>query len=126
MNSLAHVVPRLIIGVAIVHIAFGLAFETPLGDIADAGVVDGIGTDPERESSLWFALTGLAWLGLGELARWTVRETGRIPARLGGWILGTGVLLTLLMPASGGWLVIAIGLLALRAAAAPEPLAARA
>ena len=77
------------------------------------GSSDSTSGDAERESALWFHLTGLAWLALGELARWTVRETGRLPARLGGWLLGTGMALTVFMPASGGWLVIGVGLLAL-------------
>lgn len=116
MNSLTRWVPRLIIGTAILHIVFGLVVGTPFSEISDAGIIDSVGDDAERESALWFHLAGLAWLALGELARWTVRETGRIPARLGGWLLGTGVTLTLFMPASGGWLLAALGVLALVAA----------
>ena len=59
--------------------------------------------------------TGLALLGLGELARWTARETGQLPARLGAWLLALAAPIVLLEPASGGWLVAALGLLALRA-----------
>ena len=38
-------------------------------------------------------------LALGELARWT----GRVPARLGGWLVGIGAVVILLAPVSGGW-----------------------
>src|SRR5215216_5579840 len=51
-------------------------------------------------------------LALGELARWT----GRVPARLGGWLVGIGAVVILLAPVSGGWLVGAIGVVALFAA----------
>ena len=126
MESLTRWVPRLIIGTAILHIAVGLLVGTPFSEIADAGIIDSVGDDAERESALWFHLAGLAWLALGELARWTVRETGRIPARLGGWLLATGVTLTLFMPASGGWLVAALGVVALLAAQGKGPGAAAA
>ena len=71
-------------------------------------------------------MTGIALVALGELARWMVRETGRIPARLGAWLLGMGVTGVVFMPASGFWLVAAVGAIALRAArdqegAAPTP-----
>ena len=65
-------------------------------------------------------MTGIALLALGELARWTVRETGRIPSRLGGWLLGMGVTGIVLWPASGFWLVAAVGAIALRAAGERE------
>lgn len=61
-------------------------------------------------------LSGVALLALAELARWGVRETGRIPSRLGAWLLARAAPLIVTMPASGGWLVAAVGGLALRAA----------
>ncbi|MGI9042166.1 MAG: DUF6463 family protein [Gemmatimonadales bacterium] len=72
-------------------------------------------------------MTGLAWLALGDVAGWCVRETGRLPAHLGGWLLATSVPMIVLLPASGGWLIVALGAFALRAArdeharAAPNP-----
>ena len=116
MNGFARWAPRLLIGGAILHIGVGLALWTPLAEIADAGIIDSIDPYPDRQYPFWYLMTGVAWLALGELARWTVRETGRVPARLGGWLLGTGVTLVVFMPASGGWLLAAVGVIALRAA----------
>jgi hypothetical protein len=52
---------------------------------------------------------GLAFAALGEVARWSVRTTGRLPTRLGEWLVGIGVLIVLVAPTSGGWLVLALG-----------------
>ena len=120
MNGSRRWLPRLIDGTAVVHIATGLQLWTPLSKIADAGVVDSIDPYPERQAAFWYSMTGVSLLGLGELARWTVRETGRLPARLGGWLVGMGVTGIVLMPASGFWVIAALGVLALRAAREPE------
>ena len=116
MNGFARSAPRLLIAGAVLHIAVGLALSTPLDEIADAGVVDSIDGYAERESAFWYVMTGIAWLTLGELARWMVRERGRLPARLGAWLLGMGVTGIVFMPASGFWLIAAVGAIALRAA----------
>ena len=116
MSSLLRWLPRLVVGNAVFHIAAGLALWTPLGEIADAGIVDSISGDYERQSAFWYLMTGVVSLALGELARWTVRETGRIPARLGGWLIGMGITGIVFWPASGFWLVAALGVIALRAA----------
>jgi Family of unknown function (DUF6463) len=58
---------------------------------------------------LWFLALGLSFAALAELARWSVRATGRLPARLGEWLVGIGALIGLVAPASGGWLVLALG-----------------
>ena len=117
MNRSPRWVPRLIVGVAVVHIGLGLALETPLRDIADAGVVDSIDGYPDRESAFWYLMTGAFVFALGELARWTARETGRVPVRVGGWLIGIGLTGIVLMPASGFWLIAALGAFAVMASA---------
>ena len=102
MNSLARWVPRLISATAVLHIAVGLAVGNPVGGMVADGLVGSVGDDPERAFTLWYVVAGLGLLALGELARWAVRETGRVPARLGGWLLLISVLVIVLMPASGG------------------------
>ena len=120
MNRSLRWLPRLIVGTAAAHIAAGLALSTPFGEIADAGVVDSIDPYPERQAAFWYLMTGVSLLALGELARWTVRETGGVPARLGGWLVGMGMTGVVFMPASGFWLVGALGVIGLRAAREPE------
>ncbi|MFD0487670.1 DUF6463 family protein [Saccharopolyspora spinosporotrichia] len=60
-------------------------------------------------------ITGLSWLGWGLLAAWVVRETGRLPASLGWSLIGISVPMCLIEPITGGWLVLALGAVALRA-----------
>ena len=116
MNRSLRWLPRLIVGIAVLHIGLGLALETPLREIADADVVNSIDGYAERESAFWYLMTGAFLLALGELARWTLHETGRVPARVGGWLIGIGVTGIVFMPASGFWLIAAVGAIALRAA----------
>lgn len=83
------------------------------------GLYDAVGGDPDREAAAWYALTGLGLLGFARLARRAVRETGHVPAQVGGWLTALGAAVTLLMPASGGWALFAAGGYALRAARRP-------
>jgi hypothetical protein len=127
MNTLTKWVPRLITSTAIIHLTYGVVVPTmaqALREIANAGFVASVGGYPEREAWLWFMLTGVSWLGLGELARWSLRESGRLPESLGAWLLAVAVPLTIAEPASGGWLIIAIGLFSLRVARDESPLQA--
>lgn len=124
MSSLTKWVPRLITGTAIVHLAYGVVVPSmaeSLKGIASDGFVASVGGHPDRESWLWFMLTGVSWLGLGEFTRWSVRETGQLPVSLGVGLLAVAVPMTVVEPASGGWLVAAVGVLALRAARAGGP-----
>ena len=109
--------PRLIIAIAVLDIGFTLALETPFREIAEAGVVDSVAGHGDRESAFWHLVAGTFLFGLGELSRWAVRETGRVPARLGSWLIGVGVAGIVLMPASGFWLVAALGAFAVLSSA---------
>jgi Family of unknown function (DUF6463) len=102
-------IPRAMLGGAALHIAIGLA-DPRTRDLLDAGLVGALDSDPGREAALWLLALGLAFAALAELARWSVRATGRLPARLGEWLAGIGALIMLVAPTSGGWLVLARGL----------------
>lgn len=119
MSTLTKWIPRLITGTAIIHLTYGLVVPGGLKALRGIGgdrIVNTVEGHPERESWFWFMWSGVALLALGEHVRWTVRETGRVPVRLGGWLLALAVPLTVAIPVSGGWLVAAVGGLALRAA----------
>lgn len=113
-GSLTRWIPRLIAATAVVHLAYGtIAGADALADMVSDGVVSSVNGDDERAMALWFLLTGVAWLGLASLARSAVEQTGRLPKSVGATLLATGVPLTIVDPASGGWLVAGIGVLAL-------------
>ena len=101
-------IPRAMLGGAALHIAAGLA-DPRTRELVDAGLVAALDGDPGREAILWLLALGLAFAALGEVARWSVRTTGRLPTRLGEWLVGIGVLIVLVAPTSGGWLVLALG-----------------
>lgn len=101
-------------GTAVVHLAYGtIAGADALADMVRDGVVNSVNGDDERAMVLWFLLTGVAWLGLAALARSAAEHTGHLPAAFGATLLATAVPLTIVDPASGGWLVGGIGVLAL-------------
>ena len=101
-------IPRAMLAGAALHIASGLA-DPRTRDLVDAGLLGALDGDQGREAILWFLALGLAFVALGELARWSVRVTGRLPTRLGEWLVGIGALIVIVEPASGGWLVLGLG-----------------
>ncbi|CAL9588652.1 DUF6463 family protein [Streptomyces sp. enrichment culture] len=68
--------------------------------------------DEGRMMALWFTVSGMAFIGLGLLARRSVTTTGALPSELRWILLALGTPVSLLEPVSGGWSLIAIGLLA--------------
>lgn len=119
MNAVTKATPWLIDGLAVVHLAYGLVdpgLTAALGSIVDGGIVNTVAGHPDRAWWMWDMATGVALLGLGEVARWTGRHTGRLPARLGGWLLAIALPMVVLEPIGGGWLVAAVGVVALAAA----------
>jgi hypothetical protein len=78
-------------------------------------------------TTLWFTISGIAFLGLGLLARRSVITTGEVPAETGWILLVMGIPISLLEPVSGGWLLAAIGVLTVATsrhhAARAQPLA---
>ena len=100
------------------HLVATPLLQSGFAPLISAGMLDAVADDPARESAVWFAATGLAMVGLGDVARTTRNRTGRPPARFGGWVLATGALITAALPGSPGWLVMVIGAAALREEAA--------
>ncbi len=114
---------RWTIGVALCHTVVGLLVGGKvLGDLAERGVVNAMGTDPMTGYIVWFLLLGpvLALLGM---AIGVIERSGQTAqARpIGVGLLLLTVLGVTLMPASGFWLMIPVVVGLLRApAAAPE------
>ncbi|AHH97757.1 DUF6463 family protein [Kutzneria albida] len=110
-------IPSLLTATGVLHLLYGAATLAPvIGDILGAGLVNAVGGHLDRQAAFWFLVAAPNLSALGELARWAVRRTGTLPARLGGWLLGIGVVGVVLLPVSGFWLVLIIGVLALVAA----------
>jgi Family of unknown function (DUF6463) len=101
-------IPLAMLAGAALHLAIGLA-DPRTRKLVDAGPVAALDGDPGREAILWLLALGLAFAALAEVTRWSVRATGRLPTRLGEWLVGIGALIVAVAPASGGWLVLGLG-----------------
>lgn len=108
-------VPRLIVGVGLLHIATGFVDPRPWLDMAQDGLVNTIDDGP-RGFTFWFVIAGVLLVAFGALAGYVVRATGTLPTQVGWWMIAPGVLVIVVMPASGAYLNVLVGLFALWAA----------
>jgi hypothetical protein len=99
---------RLLMAIAAIHAAFGLWFgRRALGAIARGGFVDAVDPHPDRGLVFWFLLASpLVWF-LGRMAIWLAGRNQPPPAWLGRDLMLVSVVVVLLMPVSGGWLLLA-------------------
>ncbi|MGG2461645.1 DUF6463 family protein [Streptomyces sp. RGM 3693] len=107
-------VPRLMLAAAVVHMTVGVvaAYSHWSGIVSD-GLWNTVRNDDDaRMTALWFMVSGIAFFGLGLLARRSVIVTGTVPAETGWILLTLGIPVAVLEPVSGGWSLIAIGVLA--------------
>ncbi|WP_020522670.1 DUF6463 family protein [Catelliglobosispora koreensis] len=110
-------VPRLLVAVACVHLAFGLFVLPSLFDgpnpLPGMLAFNSLNGDPVREAVAWFNIAGLAWLAQAHFIFWIVRQTGRMPYAVGAWLAGTAAPMLFFMPMSGFWFALALGIYAL-------------
>ncbi|RJL31943.1 DUF6463 family protein [Bailinhaonella thermotolerans] len=132
MSTLTRWVPRLIFITSAFHFVWAFAQRNAWAEIARGGFF-ATAADPSapgydlRDSTVWFMVGGIALLALGALTRHVARVTGRIPAQIGWFFVAMGIPLTVIyFPVTGGWAVLAIGVVALLAARRAEPRAASA
>lgn len=108
---------RMLIATAILHTAIGIAEgHAQLAAVAREGFVDAIDPHPDRHGLFWFLVTGAGLVTTGQLAGWTHRRTGTLPAALGWNLLAASTVGAALLPRSGFWLIIPQGLLIIAAA----------
>lgn len=106
-------IPRLVIALIAVHFAVAVFAWSTFGDIVRDGFFNTVPGKPQREYEMWFFLAGFGMLAMGTMSRRIVRDTGRLPAQLGWYLLATGVPLQILYPVSGAPGLIVLGVLAL-------------
>ena len=64
----------------------------------------------DRFAVLWFQVAGLGWIALGWLMQQWLLRFGSLPPALGWALLATGVLVAYVLPISGAWLFVPLGL----------------
>lgn len=107
----------LLVGIGMVHNALGVVMGWPyLVEIVQAGVWNSIQPDGElmfaRSTMLWFLLVGCFWWLLGGLMQaWLQTVPRSLPRWLGWGLMAAGLMVGILLPISGAWLFIPLGLL---------------
>ncbi|HEX8517989.1 MAG TPA: DUF6463 family protein, partial [Pseudonocardia sp.] len=110
----------LVTAIGLGHTAIGLVSRrAPLGAIVRDGVVDAVRGHPDRAEALWFLATGAALVVTGRLAAWTEHRTGTLPPSTGALLTGIGAVGAAVLPRSGFWTLLPVGVAALRAARRP-------
>lgn len=115
--------PTLLFAIGAVHVAATPLLQPGLRPLLADRVLDAVGDDPARESAVWYAVTGLACVALGDVVRSSLRSSGELPPRFGGWVLTIGGVIAATRPVSPGWLVMGIGAVAMRRTRRKAPVA---
>jgi hypothetical protein len=117
-DGLTRWVPRLLLLTAVLHLVVGaVLYRHELAGLAGEGLVNTI-VDAHRDAAFWFMVSGVAMVMIADTARRAVHHTGLFPLDVGWWLIGIGVLIAVVMPVSGAWLVLVTGALGVRAARA--------
>jgi hypothetical protein len=98
---------RWLMAVGALHVPFALIRHRALwAEIGEAGVFDAVAGHAERGHAAWFLIAGPALLLSGVLVDALEKAQLRPPLALGVAMLFMAVLLLVLMPRSGGWLLL--------------------
>ena len=83
-----------------------LFFGGELEDIYNAGLWNSVSGHTERLAAFWFLFSGFLLVGLGLLADYVEKSHGVLPVSLGYSLLLLAMLILLVLPLSGGWLLL--------------------
>ncbi|WP_028671101.1 DUF6463 family protein [Saccharospirillum impatiens] len=115
----------LLIAIGVLHNTIGvlMGWSILAGIVADGGwnSIETAGLiDFSRSAILWFLVTGFFWMLLGGLMQaWLRVTTEALPKTLGWGLTAAGGIVAFLLPVSGAWLFILLGLLVVYGS--PEP-----
>lgn len=99
---------KFLIAVGIIHVIFGVVvFHGTLRVIAAEGLFKTVNGQPDRELAFWFIAFGAVVILLGGLADWCESQGAGLPRRFGWSLLALTILVVVIMPISGGWLLLA-------------------
>ena len=99
---------NLLIATGIIHNLLGFVMGGPiLARIIDAGFVNSINTEMDRNAIFWFLFGGFMMMILGKLMQDYLKENTRaLPASLGFYLLALAIVGCIMMPVSGFWIVL--------------------
>jgi len=117
----------LLLAIGVLHNSIGLVMGWPiLATIVSEGgwntIEAGGQMHFDRSAILWFLLVGGFWMLLGYLMQCWLRSVGTpLPKTVGWGLFAAGVVVAFLLPASGAWLFIPLGLLVVFGAPKNQP-----
>lgn len=98
---------RWIVGVGLIHILFGIVvFRSTWSTLLGEGLINTVNGQPEREFAVWFTVTGILTLLVGALIDWMEARGTPLPVFVGWSLLILTAAILVLMPISGGWLLL--------------------
>ncbi|MDH3745165.1 MAG: DUF6463 family protein [Acidobacteriota bacterium] len=98
---------RWILGVGVVHTLFGLVvFRGTWQTLWAEGLFNTVNGQPEREFPVWFLSAGILTMLFGSLVDWVEGQGWPVPRSVAWGLLGMTVLILVIMPVSGGWLLL--------------------
>ena len=97
---------RAVMAIGVLHTVVGIfMFRSTLADLFADGLVNTV-HGPARGFAFWFLFFGFLGLLLGALVDWCEQSSRPLPAFLGLGLLSITITCLILMPASGGWLLL--------------------
>lgn len=100
-------VGKAIAAVGIIHSIFGFViFRQTIAELFSEGLFNTVNGQPMREFAFWFILSGFFWILFGLLVDWCEREMKRLPHFIGWGFLSLTIIVLIIMPISGGWLML--------------------
>ena len=105
-----------LVGIGLIHCLIGLLLSWGIFvDWQASGWWHSIetaqGLRMDRFAALWFQVSGLSWVMLGWLMQHWLRHSGALPRGLGWALISMGLLVAFVLPLSGAWLFLPVGLL---------------
>lgn len=98
---------RILIAIGILHLLLFVWFgRRVLVAIANEGFWNTVDPIRDRQIIFWALMSGVFGLVLGQLALWVESHGKRLPAFLGWEMIAIALVRGVLMPESGGWLVL--------------------
>lgn len=110
----------LLFTIGVIHTAIGviMGWDILSGIVGDGGwnSIESNGEiDFARSAIVWFLLVGFFWLLLGYLMQcWLRNSPLPLPQAVGWGLLSAGAMVAFLLPMSGAWLFLPLGILVLR------------
>ena len=112
MNRFYRYTGLMMLLIGLLHVTTGVvAFHPAFREMLASGLVDSAREPMEHRLAFWFTFTGLLMGLVGYLMDWIVRQQRmRLPVAFGYVLTGLCVVGIILIPPSGFWLVLPLGI----------------